>query len=155
MIQEVEKFLLPWFFSNILSLVLVFVCYKWQRAGRYFFGAIFLFAAGVNTWMAIVKPSAYLGYGKFAFLTFYKAFIYGYFAQNTTLLVVLIALGQLAIAAGLFLNGKLLLPALLGAAFFLLAIVPLGVGSAFPATLFMVLALWFLFKKQNPLLVQP
>ena len=149
MIQDVEKFLLPWFITNLLSLVLIYVCHKWQKAGRYLFGIIFLLAAGVNTWMAIFQPSTYLDYGKFTFLTFYKAFISGFFAENTTVLVLLIALGQLAIAVGMFFNGKLLFPAIAGAALFLLAIVPLGLGSAFPATIFMVGGLWLLTRERK------
>mgnify|MGYP001464897040 CR=1 FL=1 len=146
---EMEQFLLPWFITNILSLVVVYVCNRWRQAGRYVFGAIFLMAAIVNAWLAIVRPAVYLDYGKFAFLTVYKSFIYGFFAQHTTFFVLLIALGQLAIAAGLFLNGQLLRPALAGAAIFLLAIVPLGVGSAFPATLFMVAGLYLIGRNRK------
>jgi hypothetical protein len=155
MIQEVEKFLLPWFITNVVSLMVVYVCFKWKKAGRYLFGVIFLLAAAVNAWMGIFQPSAYLDYGKLTFLTIYKAFIYGFFAENTTLLVLLVALGQLAISIGMFLNKKLLAPAIAGAAIFLLAIVPLGVGSAFPASLFLVGGLWLLARRQEVAPGQP
>lgn len=147
MLEQVEKFLLPWVLSNFLSLILVYVCFRWQKAGRLFFGVIFLLAAFFNAYMAIYRPSAYLDYGELAFLDFYKAFIYGFFSKNTTVLVLLIAAGQLGIAIGMLFNGRLLLPAVIGAAAFLLAIVPLGVGSAFPATLIMVAALIILLVK--------
>lgn len=147
MLQQTDQFLLPWFISNLCSLLVVYVCYRWKNAGRLIFGLIFLLAACINAWMAIYQPSAYLEYGKLAFLDFYKEFIYGFFARNTGMFVMLIALGQLAISIGFFMNGKLFRPAILGAGVFLLAIVPLGVGSAFPATLFLLVALYFIVVK--------
>lgn len=148
MLEEVQQFLIPWILSNTLAFILIYTAFRWPKAGRFVFGAVFLLAAAVNSYMAIFHPSTYLEYGKLTFLAFYKAFIYGFFAKNTTLLVLLIALGQLGIAVGMFFNGRLLLPAALGAAMFLLAIVPLGAGSAFPATLLMVGALWLLVKRR-------
>jgi hypothetical protein len=149
MLGATEQFLVPWIITNSISFLLIYLCYKWPLAGRIVFGVIFLLAAAVNTWMALFRPAVYLEYGELAFLDFYKAFIYGFFAEHTQLLVLLIAFGQGGIAAGLFFNEKLLLPAVAGAALFLLAIVPLGVGSAFPATLLMVLALGLLVFRRN------
>jgi hypothetical protein len=142
-----EEYLFPWIISNVISLVLLFVCYKWNRIGRYLYSFIFLAASIVNTFAAIREPQTYIDtYGNLAFF-FYKDFIYGFFARNTTVIVLLIAGGQLLISVFLFLGKKFFIYGVLGGIIFLLAITPLGLGSAFPATLLMVAALAVLFVK--------
>jgi hypothetical protein len=145
---QIEKFLLEWSVVNALSFILLYVCLKWQKAGRYIFGFVFLAASGVNSYLGLFRPSVYLDYGELTWFSFYKAFIYGFFSQHTTAVILIIAACQFLIALGLFLGGKLFVPAILGATVFLLAIVPLGVGSAFPATLIMSLGLLYLLKKR-------
>jgi len=55
--------------------------------------------------------------------------------------------GQLLIALGLILNKTWTKIACIGGIIFGLAIAPLGVGSAFPATVSMAVAFFILFKK--------
>jgi hypothetical protein len=142
-----EEYLFPWIISNVVSLALLFACYKWSRIGRYLFAFIFLAASVVNTFEAIRDPHTYVEvYGKLAFF-FYKDFIYGFFASHTTVIVLSIAAGQLLISVFLFLGKKFFIYGVLGGIIFLLAITPLGLGSAFPATLLMVAALAVLFVK--------
>ena len=144
-----EEYLFPWIISNAVSLVLLFVCYKWNKIGRYLFSFIFLAASIVNTFEAIHNPSTYVdAYGKLAFF-FYEDFIYGIFSHHTTVIVLSIAAGQLLISIFLFLGKKFLKYGVLGGIVFLLAITPLGLGSAFPATLLMAAALAVLFVKHR------
>jgi len=101
-----DEHIVPWIISNVVSLVLLFVCYKWHRVGKYFFSFIFLTASIVNTLTAIRDPQMYVDvYGKLAF-SFYKGFIYGFFARHTTAIVLSIAAGQLLISIFLFLGKK-------------------------------------------------
>ncbi|NIM96900.1 MAG: hypothetical protein GTO24_02085 [candidate division Zixibacteria bacterium] len=144
-----EEYLFPWIISNVVSLALLFVCYKWSRIGRYLFSFIFLAACIVNTLEAIGDPHTYVEtYGKLAFF-FYKDFIHGFFARHTTVIVLAIAAGQLLISVFLFLGKKFFIYGVSGGIIFLLAITPLGLGSAFPATLLMAAALAILFKKHR------
>jgi hypothetical protein len=144
-----QEYLLPWIISNAVSLVLLFVCYKWSRIGRYLFSFVFLAASIVNTLEAIRNPQTYVdAYGKLAFF-FYKDFIQGFFASHTTVIVLSIAAGQFLISIFLFLGKKFFIYGVLGGIIFLLAITPLGLGSAFPATLLMSAALAVLFVKHR------
>ena len=144
-----EEYLFPWIISNAVSLVLLFVCYKWNKIGKYLFSFIFLAASVVNTFEAISNPSTYVdAYGKLAFF-FYKDFIYGFFSHHITVIVMFIAAGQLLISIFLFMGKKFLKYGVLGGIVFLLAITPLGLGSAFPATLLMAAALAVLFVKSR------
>ncbi|MFQ5448254.1 MAG: hypothetical protein ACE5FF_15115 [Saprospiraceae bacterium] len=149
MIEQVEQFLFIWSVANFVSLAFTFLCFKYPKTGRQVFGIIFLLAGLINATLAILKPSFYLEYGKFSFLSVYEEFIYGYFARSITLFVLIIAVCQLGIAGGMLGRGRFLVPAILGAMAFLLAIVPLGVGSGFPATLFLIIGLWPILQKES------
>ncbi len=145
--EEAFDFWIPYLATNFVALLLLYVCIKWYKAGRITFGIIFLIAAGINAFTAINKPAAYLAYEKYTLLDFYEAFITGFFARNTTMIVLSIALGQLLIAAGLLFFRKWTRTAAAGAMAFLIAIAPLGFGSAFPASLIMALAVFMIWRK--------
>jgi hypothetical protein len=101
----IEKFLLPWTVSNFFSLLLLFLCYKKPKAGRYLFGVLFFAASLINGYLAIVQPSVYLEYGRVTPLSFYKELIYGYFSQNIVVIILTISISQMGIAAGFLLDG--------------------------------------------------
>lgn len=117
--------------SNLVALGLLLVCWRWPRAGRALFFALFLWAAQLNLRLAFTHPAAYLDYARWA-VDPYRRFILGPFARHTAALVAAIAAGQLAVAVLLALRGRAVQLGLLGAGIFLLAIAPLGRGSAFP-----------------------
>jgi len=73
-------------------------------------------------------------------LDVYRAFILGYFARHTAAIIAAIAVGQAVIAFLLAADGWPRRLGYVGAMVFLLAIVPLGTGSGFPATVLMALA---------------
>jgi hypothetical protein len=100
----------------------------------------------VNLNAVLRSPQIYVAaYGPLAFA--YQKFIYGPFVANPSWFVVPIAVGQLAI--GISLLTRLWIKAgLCGAMLFLLAITPLGVGSAFPCTLILIVGLVILYRKQ-------
>lgn len=106
-------------------------------------------AAGIFNMMTSFRtPNVYVEfYGPSAVLSFYKSFIYGIFSDHTTLFVALIASGQILVAVLLLMRKRLFQLGIIGGIIFLMAISPLGVGSAFPATLFMAASLIVLHKK--------
>jgi hypothetical protein len=133
--------MVPFIASNVVALLLLITAIAWPRTARVAFVVIFLAAGVFNAYTAFTTPESYLMYGEMALLPFYQAFIYGFFAQNTTALVLLIAAGQIAVGALLANRGFFLRLGVLGAIVFLAAIAPLGVGSAFPFSLIAIVAL--------------
>jgi hypothetical protein len=86
--------------------------------------------------------SIYIGCGGL-----YKNFINGIFSSHTTLFVTVIAFGQLLTGLFLLMKKKFFILGILGGIIFLLAIAPLGIGSAFPSTLLMAISLIILHKR--------
>jgi hypothetical protein len=131
--------------SNLVALLLLLVCWRWRRVGRALFFAVFLWAAQLNLRLALTRPAVYLDYARWA-IGPYRDFILGPFARHITPLVAAIALAQLAVAILLALRGRATQLGLLGAILFLLAIAPLGRGSAFPFSLTASLAASLLLR---------
>jgi hypothetical protein len=131
---------------NIIALLLILVAARWPKVARLLFSVLFLGAGVWNLFASLTMPAFYVEtYGPVATPP-YAAFITGPFAANPALFVVPIAVGQLAIgilAAG---TGTRVRLAMLGSMAFLLAIAPMGVGAAFPFSLFGILAAYLLFR---------
>jgi len=109
-------------------------------------GIIFILAGIFNIYTVISNPQAYIGYGQGA-VDLYQKFIYGIFSSYTSLIVSFIALGQILVGIFLFMKRTLFLGGILGGIIFLVAISPLGLGSAFPSTLLMSVSLVLLYLR--------
>jgi hypothetical protein len=133
--------------SNVVALLMVVVSWRWRNIGRLLFVLLFLWASQVNLRTAIGNPAVYLDYAPLAYSDIYRDFVLGTFARHITPIVCAIAVGQFAIAALVSLRGRAVQLGLAGAIVFLLAIVPLGIGSGFPATLTMALAAAILLRR--------
>jgi hypothetical protein len=120
--------------SNIVALLMLGVSWRWRNVGRFLFFALFLWAAQVNLRNAIWHPHVYLEYARWAVQP-YRQLILGPLARHIGVFVGAIALGQLAIAILVALRGRAVSLGIAGAIAFLLAIAPLGQGSAFPFSL--------------------
>ena len=131
-------------YRQLASAFVGFVMFVWAlrspRAGRVLLSALFVWAAGTNLRVALTAPGDYLNFAQFAVLDVYRAFILGYFARHTAAIIAAIAVGQAVIAFLLAADGWPRRLGYVGAMVFLLAIVPLGTGSGFPATVLMALA---------------
>jgi len=136
--------------SNLIALAMLGLSVRWRRRerpalasplhqeiARLLYFLLFLWAGCWNTYLANAHPEEYLTYASLAYSDAYRSFILGYFAGHVTAIVGAIALGQLSIALLVAGRGRAVQLGLLGAIMFLLAIVPLGVGSGFPATVIM------------------
>lgn len=132
--------------SNLVALLILFVCRRWPRVGRGLFFVLFLWASQVNLRLALTRPAVYLDYARWA-VEPYRRFILGPFAQHATELVAAIAVGQLIIALLIALRGRAVKLGLAGAILFLLAIAPLGRGSAFPFSLIVSAAALLLWRR--------
>jgi len=147
--EHLHEYWIHYTISNAIALTVLGLTWKVPTAGRIAFGVIFLLASIVNTYTVLTTPEAYHFYKDFAVLEIYRQFIGGWFATHAQAVVLPIAAGQLLIAAGMFLGGRLTRPAIAGVVIFGLAIAPLGIGSAFPCTIILALAAIFLWGKQH------
>lgn len=138
--------------SNLAGFVLIILAIMRPSTTRWIFSFIFTGAAAFNTMTAIYSPEDYLSYASMAALPLYEDFINGFFSGHIRVIVISIAAAQLFI--GMSITGRAVLAniALAGAAFFLLAIAPLGAGAAFPSSVLMAAAcIILLFKKKQAL----
>jgi hypothetical protein len=137
-----HEYLLPYLISNAIALALLGLAFRRPVWVRWASITIFLWAAFTNGRIAMTSPLDYQTFGDLTWSSLYRAFIEGWFREHTAWLLLPIAAGQLVIAF-LFLSNtsRSRRLATVGAVVFLLAIVPLGVGSAFPFSLTYGLAL--------------
>jgi hypothetical protein len=129
------QYFVPYIVSNVIGVAILSVAIWRPHVARWLIGAIFAYAAVYNTWLGLTKPEEYQGFAALAWLEVYRQFITGFFRENASVILLLIAFGQAVIAATLAIGKKALWIGALGTCVFLLAIAPLGVGSAFPFSL--------------------
>jgi len=146
--EGLNENLIPYVISQIVSIIILIVAWKHTKAARILFALLFFWAAGINMYTAIVTPNLYLDYGEMA-IPLYRDFINGWFSQNVSLFISIIATGQFLIAVGMLLKGWTVKMACIGIIIFLLAIAPLLVGSAFPFSITVSIAAYMVFKKTN------
>jgi hypothetical protein len=149
--KELENpdYLLPYLFFNGLALIILFFSWKRPVIARLLLIGLFAWASWMNWTTAINDPKDYLNYSSHTFSSTYTDFINGWFSNHILLMVGTIATAQGMIAFGIALKGFLYRLACVGGIIFLLAIIPLGIGSGFPCTLIIALALVALTKENN------
>jgi hypothetical protein len=140
------ELIVPVILGNTLALVLLGVAAKAPHVARYIVGVGFITAGIFNCYTVLHMPRVYVdGYGPLAIWS-YARFIYGPFARHTATFIIAIATSQCVAGLLALVPGRLRRLGLVGMIVFLLAITGLGWGSAFPATLIMVAALWLVYR---------
>jgi hypothetical protein len=147
--ESIKQYLIPYIASNIIFGLCIVGAIRKPLWARIFLATLFLWACYFNSATAVKSPEIYLTYSTLAILPVYSKVIDGFFAAHITPLVLTIAAGQFLIALGLVLNKNWTRGACLGGILFGLAIAPLGVGSAFPSSVFMATAFYILLKKYD------
>lgn len=145
--ESLKQYLLPYIISNTLFLFCLVAAVKRPIWARIFLAIVFLWASYTNFKTALYTPKVYLEYAQLTTLPVYREFINGFFSQHIKLIVSLAAAGEFFIFIGLMLNNGWVKMACVGGILFGVAISPLGVGSAFPATVLMAIAFGILLKK--------
>jgi hypothetical protein len=143
--NEIYRYLL--LISNIAALLLLFVAVKWPRIARILFFLLFAWACWMNWTTALEKPQVYLDYADLTWSRFYYNFIRGWFAGHIQPVVIGIAICQGLIALSMLWNKWIFRTGAAGAILFLLSIIPFGVGSGFPATVIMAVAMIVILLK--------
>jgi hypothetical protein len=144
-----EEFMLPVILANLVALVIMLSSYNFPRFMRFIWGIIFIAAGVVNLITIINEPGIYVdAFGPGA-IDFYKEIIYGPFSKQPGVYVALIAAGQIFVGSLIWSGGLWYYLGLTGGVIFMLAIAPLGVGSAFPSTVFLAFGLIFMMRKKR------
>ena len=133
--------------STIVALLMLIVSVRTRSVGRKLFALLFAWAAVANAGTALNSPLDYLGYGAFALSDVYRWFIFGFFGQHITTIVLSIAIAQACIAVALLNRRRWQRLGLAAAIVFLLAIAPLGVGAGAPATVILALGAGVLWRE--------
>ncbi len=147
---ENSTYLLLYCISNATAFVILLAAWKKPRLARLMFLLLFAWAGWTNWTTALRNPEFYIEYADLSLLDIYKRFIHGWFSSHVTISIRFVAICQACIAASMLLKGWILKTGIIGAIIFLLAIAPLGVGSAFPFSITTSIALFLIFiNRQN------
>jgi hypothetical protein len=141
--------------ANLLAIFQLVASVKWPRIARFSFFLLFAWACIKNFTTSQVMPQMYMGYAELTWSETYRLFIHGWFATHVKLFVGTIAFFEGLIAVSMLLNHRIYEVGCIGAIIFLVSIIPLGVGSGFPATVVMSIALFNLFSKGKSKLWEP
>jgi hypothetical protein len=144
--MEPKYIIIAYTISNIVALVFLIVSLKWKQIGRALYAVLFIWASYTNWTVVHQDPTSYLGNAKYA-IDFYRHIINGIFSQYITPFVSFVAVCQFLIGLGMLSKGIVLKAACIGGIIFLVAIAPLGVASAFPATLTFAVGLIILYRQ--------
>jgi len=134
--------------SNAVAILQLIAAVKWPRIAKFSFFLLFGWACWINWKTALQTPGVYLEYADLAWSGLYSDFINGWFATHIKFTVGFIAICQGLIAFSMLAKGWWFKLGCIGGASFLVAILPLGVGSGFPATAIMALSLVVLLRKK-------
>lgn len=141
--------IISYIITNGIAVIFVFLSWRNPKVGRVLFFTLFFLASCLNLYTATQRPDVYQYFAGLTWLNVYRQFILGWFKDNSDWFVTGIAIGQMLIAISMWLKGSLLKLGALGAIFFFVSISPFGFGSAFPATLIMAFAMFFIFKSAD------
>ena len=141
--------LILYIISNAIAVLILLVAWKQTRIARLLFFLVFTWASWTNWKAALYTPEIYLGQADLTFFDFYKQFIHGWFSRHITLAVGFIATCQALIAVSMLLKSWLVRAGGIGAIIFLLAIAPFGVGSAFPCTVLLSVAMFRIIRERH------
>lgn len=135
--------------SNAIATLQLIAAIKWSRIARLSFFLLFAWASWTNWRESQQHPQFYLEYADLTWSNWYKDFIGGWFARHIQLAVGFIATCQGMIAASMLVKGWIFKSGAIGAIIFLISIIPFGVGSGFPCTAIMAIAIFILLKKHD------
>lgn len=144
--ETLDRYIIPYTVTNLIFILCITAAIWRPMWCRVFLSMLFVSASAFNIINVIIDSRSYLAFGELAFHNFYADFIYGPFAEHTLLFISIIAAGQMIIGICLILKRHFTCIACFGGIIFGMAIAPLGIGSAFPSTVFMAIAFLILFR---------
>lgn len=134
------KWALPYSVSLALAITILALAYRKPAGARSLVALLFAYACVHNGRLALTDPTPYRDFSLYALVPALESYIRGPFARHASSVILAIAIGQGVIALAMALAGRFLWVGVVGCAIFLTAIIPLGVGSAFPFSAIVTLA---------------
>ena len=144
-----EGYIIMLIISNVVAILQLVAAVKWSRIALISFAILFAWASWVNWRQSQQNPQVYMGYADLTWSAWYSDFINGWFAKHTKLAVGFIATCQGLIAISFLFKGWVFRIGAVGAIIFLISILPFGVGSGFPCTAIMAIAVFVLLRKNS------
>ena len=141
-----STFWLGYWASNIGGAVIAITGWKFTRVARFLLASLFAWACWFNLDTVAETPEVYVDYAWLTPFQWYSAIMTGWFAANVTEIVTIVSIGQGLLAVGLLLGGIYARIAAIGTIIFLLIVLPLGLGSAFPAPILMAIGAYFVYR---------
>ncbi len=143
-----QTIIIAYTISNIVGLLFLLAAVKKPKLARLMFLLLFGWACWFNYTTAHQQPEVYMMYGESS-IRLYNSFIQGWFKDHITLFVSAIAIGQGLIAIGMLLKGMWVNLSCIGVIIFLAGIAPFGVNSAFPFSLIVGAAAYFIIRNDD------
>lgn len=140
---------IPFIISNALAVCIFWLALRKPNVAEALLATLFIGAGFFNIYTVFSNPGVYLTFAETSFVPVYKEFIRGFFAKNTTIIVSMIAAGQLLVGFAMLFENQRFKAGCIGGILFSLAIAPFGVGSAFPSTVILALAFLILMLKKE------
>ena len=144
-----EAYIILLLISNAVAILQLIAAVRWPRIAIVSFFLLFAWAGWTNWKTSQQTPQLYLEYADLTWSGWYRTFINGWFAEHIEFAVGFVAIGQGLIALSMLLKGLIFKSGCIGGILFLLAILPLGVGSGFPCTAIMAIAMFILLRKHR------
>lgn len=134
---------------NTFAALQLLAAFKWPHLARVSFFLLFAAASIINFRTSTESPWLYLDYAALTWSDVYRDFITGWFGNHLQPTVISIAVCQALISISMLLKGMLFKIGAAGGILFLLALLPLGTGSAFPSTAIMAAAICVLLTRHK------
>ncbi|MBS1709828.1 MAG: hypothetical protein JSS65_14035 [Armatimonadetes bacterium] len=126
------QFAVPYAVSQVFAVVTLAFAFGRPKVARWVMAALFSYAAVHNALFAVFSPQEYQGFASMMLVGWYREIVEGPFRTSATAWLAVIALGQAIVALCLAMGGQRLWVGVAGVIVFLVALLPFGVGSAFP-----------------------
>ncbi len=136
--------------SLILSAVLIVISLRIKTLGRILFSLIFLWAGFYNLRTAFIRPEEYLGFAHFAYSELVSKLHYRIFFTSYYNYYCIHCHRTNCYRHTHCVARTSRYPGISRCVIFLVAIAPLGIGSAFPSTILMAIAAILLLRNDYP-----
>ncbi len=147
MLDQIQQYAIPWSIGLIFSLLVTFCCIRQVSLGRRLLAILFLSGTLAHIYLAWIYPRDYLVFGQFTFLDGYRRFIYMILFRQAIWMGGILVLWHAYLTYSYWKKGPLSKVSISLSVLLLLLVAPLGFGSAFPASLILLIGIFYLSKR--------
>jgi hypothetical protein len=136
------------FLANLTAIIILLFCINWADLGRFFMICVFGVALIIDIYYLFADPLTFVDLSEFAYFSFYKSMMTGFFARNIKLCLILLSIFKFFIIFFFFYKTIFVKIGAIAAILFFIFIAPLGIASGFPATLFLAIACYHIYRRR-------